>query len=249
MSDDLVLCYHALSEDWPASLSVTPDDFERQLRVLHDRGYRGVTFEDLVGESPRGRRVAVTFDDGYRSVLELAEPILTGLGYVATVFVPTDLVAQPGPMAWPGVDLWLGGPHESELEGMSWEQLGILTEAGWEIGSHTRTHPRLTALDDDRLEDELLHSRELLDERLGRRCQTLAYPYGDHDERVVRMARQSGYSAAATLPRGLPRPRPLAWPRVGIYNGDSRLRFMLKVSRSARRLRGSRSYDRWRGRH
>ena len=246
MSDDIVLCYHALSEAWPADLSVTPAAFERQLRRLHDRGYRGVTFGEIVERPAQGRRVAVTFDDGYQSVLELAQPILSALGYVATVFVPTALVGLPGPMAWPGIDHWLGGPHEDELEGMSWDELGSLLEEGWEVGSHTHTHPRLTELDDERLRDELVRSREVASERLGRPCESLAYPYGDHDERVVELARECGYSRAATLPAGLPAPRPLAWPRIGVYHGDSDRRFQLKVSTLPRRLRSSALYERWR---
>ena len=51
-------------------------------------------------------------------------------------------------MAWPGIDQWLGGPHEAELMPMSWDELRRLAEAGWEIGSHSRTHPMLTQLDD-----------------------------------------------------------------------------------------------------
>jgi peptidoglycan/xylan/chitin deacetylase (PgdA/CDA1 family) len=123
---------------------------------------------------------------------------------------------------------------------MSWDQLGELAEAGWEIGSHTRTHPHLTTLDDETLREELVRSREEVEQRLGRACPTLAYPYGDHDERVVQAAGAAGYTAAGTLPGRLPRPRPLAWPRVGVYRGDDERRFRLKVSRGMRRLRGSR---------
>ena len=58
-------------------------------------------------------------------------------------------------MAWPGIDQWLGGAHEAELMPMSWDELGRLAEAGWEIGSHSRTHPQLTQLDDESVAHEL----------------------------------------------------------------------------------------------
>ena len=245
MGDLLVLCYHAVSERWPAPLSVTPDAFERQLRRLSRSGFRGVTFERALSQPPDGPTVAVTFDDAYLSVLELAMPILDDAGFPATVFAPTDFPARPAePMSWDGIDRWLGGPYERELRPMSWEQLGRLAEAGWEIGSHTCSHPRLTTLPDDELAHELVESRALVAERLGRPCGALAYPYGDHDERVVDAARGAGYDVAGTLPGRLaPRLR-LAWPRIGIYQDDDERRFRLKISRAVRWLRETPAWPR-----
>jgi peptidoglycan/xylan/chitin deacetylase (PgdA/CDA1 family) len=237
MADVLVLCYHALSEGFPASLSVTPAAFERQLDLLQRAGYRGATFAEAVRE-PAGRTVAITFDDAYLSVLLLAKPLLDSVGYPATVYAPTAYLDTPErPLAWDGIEQWLGGEHERELLPMSWDQLGELSDAGWEIGSHTLTHPHLTQVDDAALRDELTESKAELERRLGR-CETLAYPYGDHDDRVVAAAGAAGYAAAGTLPGRLPRPRPLAWPRVGIYHGDDERRFRLKISRAVRLLRG-----------
>jgi peptidoglycan/xylan/chitin deacetylase (PgdA/CDA1 family) len=241
MGDLLVLSYHAVSERWPASLSVTPEAFERQLHLLSRRGFRGATFNRAVSEPSDKRTVAITFDDAYLSVLELARPILDDVGFPATVFVPTDFPSSPGqPMGWDGIDMWLGGPYERELRPMSWEQLAMLAEAGWEIGSHTCSHPRLTALSAGELGRELAESRSMVAERLGRPCGTLAYPYGDHDERVVEAARVAGYGLAGTLPGRLLPARRLAWPRVGIYHGDDERRFRLKASSAVRRLRRSR---------
>ena len=91
MSDVLVLCYHAVSPDWPAPLSITPDAFERQLNLLVRRGYRGATVRDALSNPPAGRTVAITFDDAYRSIRELARPILDRLGMTASVYVPPSL--------------------------------------------------------------------------------------------------------------------------------------------------------------
>lgn len=239
MPDVLVLCYHAVSERFPAALSVTPEAFERQLHLLARAGYRGATFEDAV-KARSGRTVAITFDDAYLSVLTLGKPLLDAVGFTATVYAPTAYLDAPErPLNWDGIEQWHGGEHERELLPMSWGQLGELAEAGWEIGSHTRTHPHLTQIDDDALRDELVRSREEVERHLGR-CATLAYPYGDHDERVVAAAGAAGYAAAGTLPARLHAERPLAWPRVGIYHADDERRFRLKVSRTLRRVRASR---------
>jgi peptidoglycan/xylan/chitin deacetylase (PgdA/CDA1 family) len=230
MSEVLVLAYHAVSERWPADLCVTPDRLASQLGLLTARGYRGATFRQAVVDPPADKTVAVTFDDGFRSVATLAFPILRRHGIPATVFVPTDHMGTGAPMAWPGIGQWLGGPHESELLPMTWSDLAMLADAGWEVGSHTCSHPHLTRLDDAGLREELQRSREACERQLSRRCVTLAYPYGDHDGRVVAAAGAAGYEAACTLPEEFSGDDPLRTPRVGIYHGDGDVMFRLKAS-------------------
>jgi len=242
VTDVLVLCYHALSHDWPADLSTTPGLFESQLELLLRRGYQPATFERAVTDPPGGRTVAVTFDDAYRSVLELAFPIMQRLGVPGTVFVPTAWAGRPEPMAWDGIDSWLGTEHAPELRCMDWPQLRSLADSGWEIGSHTRSHPRLTHVDDAQLRDELERSRADCADGLGRPCRSIAYPYGDVDPRVVAATREAGYAVAASLPRRLGSTQPLDWPRVGVYHGDDLRRFRLKVSPLLRRVRSGRAW-------
>jgi peptidoglycan/xylan/chitin deacetylase (PgdA/CDA1 family) len=242
VTDVLVLCYHAVSEDWGAELAVTPGQLERQLESVLKRGYRGATFYDAV-HSPVGQKiVAVTFDDAYRSTIELGLPVLSRVGLPGTVFVPTAFTGGEAPMAWPGIDHWLGGPHENELMPMSWEELATLANAGWEIGAHTRTHPHLTELDDVALGEELRASRHDCESQLGLPCRSFAYPFSDEDDRVVRATAEAGFSAAATLPEaGLHPASPLRWPRVGIFWNDDAFRFRAKTSPLVLRLRAGRT--------
>jgi peptidoglycan/xylan/chitin deacetylase (PgdA/CDA1 family) len=235
----LVLCYHAVSDSWPADLAIRTAQLEDQLRLLQNQGYRGVTFHQAVHDPPAGKVLAVTFDDAYRSVFELGLPILRRLGLPGTVFVPTAFAGLAGPMSWPGIEGWLGGPHEAELRAMSWSELGALAGAGWEVGSHTRSHPRLVELDDDDLAEELLVSRRECEAQLGQPCRSLAYPYGDEDARVRRAAASAGYSAGGALPDSHHSPSTLRWPRVGVYRDDDRLRFRLKTSPLMIRIRAN----------
>jgi peptidoglycan/xylan/chitin deacetylase (PgdA/CDA1 family) len=239
MKDVIVLCYHAVSQRWAADLSIAPGRLEEQLGLLVSRGYRGATFTQATTAPPAKRTMAVTFDDAFLSVFDLAFPILTRLGLPGTVFVPTGLIGSGDPMVWRKMERWLDGPDELELVGMSWEQITELDRAGWEIGSHTRTHPYLTQLDDGALVTELRGSREDCEERLGKPCRSLAYPYGDFDQRVVEATSAAGYQAACTLPARLHRALPLTWPRVGIYHSDDLPRFRQKVSPAVRRIRSS----------
>ena len=224
MSEPLVLCYHAVSERWPAALSVTPKALASQLEFLVGRGYRGTTFSAAVAKPPAKKTFVITFDDSYRSVRALAAPILDRLGLVGTVFVPTSYTGKAEPMCWAGIDHWLDGPFAEELTPMAWGELRELASHGWEIGSHTCTHPRLTKVDDETLERELRVSRAELEQNLEARCRSIAYPYGDHDDRVVRATEAAGYEAAATLPERFDRAEPLRRPRVGIYHSDAERR-------------------------
>jgi peptidoglycan/xylan/chitin deacetylase (PgdA/CDA1 family) len=122
---------------------------------------------------------------------------------------------------------------------MTWEQLDELRADGWEVGSHTRSHPHLTSISDEELEAELAESRWMLEQELGETCRTIAYPYGDHDQRVMRATASAGYEAAGALPVRLGPRDPLAWPRIGIYQADSPSRFRLKVSPTLRQLRST----------
>jgi peptidoglycan/xylan/chitin deacetylase (PgdA/CDA1 family) len=237
LADDvLVLCYHAVSSSWRHELAVPPALLERQVSALLERGYRPATFTEAVGDRPHRRTLAVTFDDAYRSILELALPPLERLGVPATVFAPTSFVGSQEPMSWPEIEEWTRGEHSSELLCMSWEELARLAEHGWEVGSHTRTHPHLPELEDGPALDELERSRLEIEERLGATCSSLAYPFGETDDRVAELARRAGYRAAGTLTRLPHAAEPLRWPRVGVYPENPAWMFRAKTSPTLRRV-------------
>ncbi len=175
------------------------------MRLLADRGFRGVTFHEAVLRPPGPKTLAITFDDAYRSVIELALPIISRVGFVATVFAPTAFVGTEEPMAWPGIDHWRDTEHAGELMPMSWEELQRLAEAGWEIGSHTRSHPRLPTLDDDALERRAGESRRDIERHLGGRARLSPIRMGTTTLASSRRPRQAGYEAAGTLPARLTR--------------------------------------------
>jgi peptidoglycan/xylan/chitin deacetylase (PgdA/CDA1 family) len=237
MAHSLVLCYHAISPHWPSVLAITPERLREQLEFLVRHGFQGATVSQIVaGEAP-AKALAITFDDAFRSVFDHAFSVLSEFGLPGTVFVPTSLVGLSGPMSWPGIDRWEGGPYEEELRCMTWDELRQLRDAGWEIASHTRSHPYLPDLADAELHAELAESRETCSRELGEPCRSLAYPYGAVDARVAQAAGEAGYEAAAGLRPGPP--DPLRWPRFGIYPVDGPVRFRMKVSPVVRTIRNS----------
>jgi peptidoglycan/xylan/chitin deacetylase (PgdA/CDA1 family) len=239
MTNSVVLCYHAVVDGWRADLAISPSAFEDQIRFLHDRGYRGVTFHEAVTAPAVSRTVAVTFDDGFHSVLDFAFPILQRFGFPATIFVVTRFVGTADPLEWAGIDHWRDTENAADLAAVSWAELRQLADLGWEIGSHTCTHPHLPLCVEDELAWELLESKRRCEDELGVPCRSLAYPYGEVDARVARAAGSAGYVTAAGLPGCLRHPSPLVWPRIGIYNRENLSRFRLKVSPVFRRFQGS----------
>jgi peptidoglycan/xylan/chitin deacetylase (PgdA/CDA1 family) len=250
VSDLVVLCYHGVSARWPAETTVAPADFQAQLEDLVGRGYRGLTLSDALTAPPPGRNFVVTFDDAHASVGRLARPIMDRLGIPGTVYVPTDFPDSGRLMAWDGYDVWDGTEHAEELACMGWDELRDMAAAGWEVGSHTCSHPRLSTLAPDQIERELVESRAVCEREIGVPCRSIAYPYSDYDDRTIRAARDAGYESATTVPRGPTAPLPLEWPRVGVYWGEDARRLRARiamrrlgpspVARGVRLLRGLR---------
>jgi peptidoglycan/xylan/chitin deacetylase (PgdA/CDA1 family) len=224
----LIIAYHAVSSSWHSPLAITESVLRSQIEYLHRSGYVGLTFADAErrtrdGTLPR-RSVVVTFDDGYASN-QLAAPILAEFGYPATVFVVTGFTDSGAALRWYGIE----DEQESaaaELRPLTWRELADLHDIGWEIGSHTVTHPLLP---EQELRGQLEQSRASIADRLGR-CETLAYPYGVADARVADAARAAGYLAACVLTGAHFTDEPYRRPRVGLGAADTGGRLRVKVS-------------------
>jgi len=229
----LVLAYHAISSDWDDPLSLAPETFRSQLESLAASGYRGVTFSEAATSAATEKRVAVTFDDAFASAAVHAPPVLDELGWPATVFAPTVPVETQEPMRW------LGSAADDRVRvAMTWGDLNQLADNGWEIGSHTRTHRRLSELRDDELGDELGRSREEIEAHVGR-CSSISYPWGEVSRRVVDAARADGYETGSGLGGRFRFGDPMAVPRVALARGDGALGWRLKTSPLTWNLRSS----------
>ena len=238
------LCYHSISDGGPPFLSLSPELFEHQLaRMRRDRLAGGglQALGDLAeGRRPSRPQVFLTFDDGYLDNHETAAPLLVEYGFRAMVFVLPPYVDSGGGFDWPEV-AERRRAHPEIMRSMSWPMVEALAESGIEIGSHGCHHPHLPDLDDDRLREELWSSRERIRARLGR-CDVLAYPFGEWDERVAAAAAAAGYSYAFSLPaNGEREGTALAIPRINVDQRDRGVRFAAKLSPLGRRAYLSRS--------
>jgi len=232
------LCYHSISDGGPPFLSLSPETFERQLAMMRRHGLAGGGVEAL-GDLAEGRRLSrphvfLTFDDGYLDNHATAAPLLAEYGFRAMVFVLPPYVDSAGGFDWPEL-AERQRAHPGIMRSMGWPMVEALAERGIEIGSHGLSHPHLPDLDDERLRDELWSSRERIRSRLGR-CDVLAYPFGECDERVAAAAAAAGYSYAFSLPsKGQREGTALSLPRINIDQRDGGLRFAVKLSPLGRR--------------
>jgi peptidoglycan/xylan/chitin deacetylase (PgdA/CDA1 family) len=151
----------------------------------------------------RGREVVFTFDDGFRSQLENAAPLLAEHGIRACFFLVTELLSASPEQAARFCRERLHLPRP--VEPLSWGDAAQLVELGHEVGSHGRSHPNLVELDGARLDEELRGSRDELERRLGRDVLHFSAPYGDRvrfSPEVSAAARDAGYTSCATAQRG-----------------------------------------------
>jgi peptidoglycan/xylan/chitin deacetylase (PgdA/CDA1 family) len=231
------LSYHSVTEDGPPYLSLRPSTFEGQLAILARKGFRSGSMEDLPrlasGERLAGRRAFFTFDDGFADTVTTALPRMSAHGFTGIVFVLPRHLDSGAPLDWPEV-AGEASRRPGLMRSIDWPMAELLVEAGWEIGSHGLTHARLTAVGDVQLREELLDSRRLIADRLGR-CELLAYPFGSWDARVAMAAADAGYSFAFSLPFGRQfQATPLSIPRVMVDDRDASWRFRVKLSRPGR---------------
>lgn len=211
-----ILYYHAT----PARLASA---FEAQM--AHLKRTANLVRADHTGPLARDRpNVAVTFDDAFRSVRENAVPALERHGIPATIFVPTGYLGRQ-----PGWKMETTGDREETV--MSGDEIAGLPKDLIAIGSHTIDHPHLTQLSDAEVVDQLTRSRATLEALLGRTIDTLAFPYGDHDARVVERARAAGYRFVYTVaPQAItPGDRGISRGRTAADPADSPNLFALKV--------------------
>jgi len=228
-SRPLVLCYHAVSDSWPDELAIPPAVLVGQVRKLIEKGARPGNAEDALAARPV---LHVTFDDAYRNIGSVLDD-LRRLGVPVTIFACSAFADDGRPFVVPELTERVLG-FEVEVQTMAWDELRAWAGMGVEVGSHTVSHPHLTSVGDSELVSELAASKERLEDELGRACRFLAYPYGEHDARVRRVARSVGYEGAFAL-RAADRDA-FAIPRVDLYRSDGRLRVGLKTSAAYRPL-------------
>jgi peptidoglycan/xylan/chitin deacetylase (PgdA/CDA1 family) len=196
----VILGYHGvadceLSKDL-SRLQVAPARFECHIELLSKAGFRFMTMSEaadhLVGK-PRAGIAVISFDDGLRNNYTTALPILSRLGIRATVYVACNFIG--------GLNPWIGPGGGGEM--LDENEIRALAANGWEIGSHTLSHPNLALLDYEACLAEVDGSRRQLESIVGSAVDTFAYPFGQYGPAAMQAVQSAGMRAAVTTGSGI----------------------------------------------
>jgi peptidoglycan/xylan/chitin deacetylase (PgdA/CDA1 family) len=227
-----VLCYHViadLAEDPVLKEYCTlPATLETHLATLRRLHYQFVTTDQFLsfmdgGPIPR-RAVLVTFDDAYADLRRTALPVLERFGIQPVLFPVSRHLG--------GTNEWDQAIGAGSLRLMDSKDLVECVRRNCEIGSHSRTHPRLTDLGSDELVAEFDGALDDLEAAGLPRPRLFAYPYGAHNRQVRIAARRAGLVAAFTVQPGWVRRSSdrLAVPRIELMRNDTGWQFRLKIA-------------------
>lgn len=241
-----VLMYHHVNPHQGDLVTLTPREFEGQLRYLKEKRYRSLFLEDLVrflkGEATFPERtVVLTFDDGYLDNWVYAFPLLARYEIKATLFCVTSWVDQGECRPHAGIasprDLPEIPGHRSSRErlgekgrggdSVNWSELAAMIRSGLiDVQSHTHRHRSVASpeMSREEIEADLRESRALIRERLQRDSRFLSWPWGEYTPEAAGAARTAGFQALLTTRRGTTCPGDdlFALPRLPVKRGEMR---------------------------
>lgn len=186
-SDFTTLMYHHIREydDLSAeayNISVSPKEFEEQMKYLHDNKYKVITSHDIFDNTVPCKSVMITFDDGYYDVLTQAYPIMKKYTYVWVIGI---ILAK--------VD---------ESDYLFWSDIRKLKKSGWEIANHTWNHPNLSELSEEYIPYQIDQSKKDLEKWFNTKVHIFIYPKGRYKYKTLDQIKASGYTYAFTTQSG-----------------------------------------------
>lgn len=174
-----ILMYHHI-EEGSNSLYLSPANFQEQMAFLYAKGQQAVSLDELF--TPSSKNFIITFDDGYKDVIQNAYPILEELDFKATVFLIYDYIGKVGYLTW--------------------EDVRFLENEGWQFGSHTLAHRNLTSLSNEGAEKEITQSKSKLEQKLKNPVNFFCYPIGKFNQDIKDLVKEAGYKGAVTTLSG-----------------------------------------------
>lgn len=181
-----ILLFHNITRiPLPDFYSITGDCFKELLNQVKESSLGVKNLRDFynIALSSHDKSIVFTFDDGGLSDYEIAFPLLKELDFRASFFITASFVGKS--------------------RFMQWDMIKELKENNMEIGSHTISHQLLSRLPEEKMQEELYASRCLLEDKLGTKIDTLSFPHGDFNKRVIDLAKKAGYRIICTSTPGI----------------------------------------------
>jgi peptidoglycan/xylan/chitin deacetylase (PgdA/CDA1 family) len=230
MKAPLILAFHSISpKPYPGispDMSVTPDNFEKQLRVLLKAGYVNIS-PDKYLKLMQGHRVKmparsfmITFDDGFADNYTYAFPILQKYHLQALVFLTANLM---------DTNKWFEGGQREDALAISIKQIKEMQSYGIIFGSHGLDHSHLSTLSLENQEANIRDSQRIIQDITGVPVRYYCAPYGDYSSGCEKIARKYYDASFLINARKQERQNKFVWNRVGIYRQNNLLVFRIKV--------------------
>jgi peptidoglycan/xylan/chitin deacetylase (PgdA/CDA1 family) len=198
-----ILMYHSISDHAAPKFkqfTVSPALFADHMAYLHQHAYTPITVTQYVHALSQGggassvlpeRPVVLTFDDGFADFFTDALPVLKQFNFTATLYVATAFVNS--------TSRWLQREKEMTRPMVTWEQLTEISAQGIECGSHGHRHLQLDTLPSSVVQEEIIHSKLLLERYLGGNVSSFAYPFGYYTAGARRQVQEAGYTSACAV--------------------------------------------------
>ncbi|OGT36679.1 MAG: hypothetical protein A3F12_00140 [Gammaproteobacteria bacterium RIFCSPHIGHO2_12_FULL_38_14] len=235
-----ILVYHDVDAHRKTSMTLATQKFEAQMAWIKDHGYTVIPLQQLV-EYLQGKQsdlpkksVVITADDGWKSVYTTLAPITQKYHYPVTLFIYPAAISDK-PSSW-----------------MTWDQLKTLQKTGlFDVQSHTYWHPNFKIERRKRspenyqkfVNDQLVKSKNILEEKLGTPITLLAWPFGIYNDDLENAAEKAHYTMAFTIGALRAKPsdmrHPMAVPRYMIIESQSMPMFARIVSGASTTLESS----------
>jgi peptidoglycan/xylan/chitin deacetylase (PgdA/CDA1 family) len=236
-----LLMYHMVREPVPGArfnkMRVAPADFRRQVEWLTREGWTFFFVSELLRSAPKPgeKRVALTFDDGYRDNHTAAFPVLREFKAKATLYPVVDRT--------PGFD-WStkkkakhGGGELGQEPKISDAEIAEMVASGLlELGGHGLTHPNLPQLSEAEAAKEISGCKQWLEQTFKVQAPTFCYPFGLFGEREVELVKRAGFIGAVTTEEGVGGPDAFRLRRIKVSGAEGMFGFKLRVRTGRRGL-------------
>lgn len=203
---------------------VTTEKFARQMFVLKRLGIKGLSLREAmpyIRGQKQGKVAAITFDDGFLSVFREAMPILDSLQFSATNFFVSSYMG--------GYNAWDNERAQREKI-MTFDDMRDWAAHGHEVGGHTLDHLHLKDIPVAEAKRQIIENKDKLEEQLGEKLTSFAYPFGDENEAIRKIVKTAGYKFAVTTKKARARGHEddFELPRHSIRRNDTILHFLAK---------------------
>jgi peptidoglycan/xylan/chitin deacetylase (PgdA/CDA1 family) len=182
-----LLGYHSFINGKRSQYDFSLGELRNQIGYFKNRGYRFVSFSDIVNGRIHGsKNILITIDDGNRSVYRAYQEILKPLNIKPLLAVYLSVIGK--------------------RSALSWKQLDELASDGCEIAAHGFYHrkmsPRLYREHKKSYLNEIYKPRAILEKKLKKKIRVFVYPYGLYTDDAFEHLRRAGYEYALTVRDG-----------------------------------------------